>query len=107
MNCRTGCKTKDHVSYAECLRAANPTVTAVISSEFQGMYEKTKKDLSAFREARRAGITPGGTTVEKVREAQAATELLGRPYNASSDPPADMITSRQSAKFVNKTTMEV
>lgn len=107
MTCREGCKSKDHVSYAECLRAANPTVTAVINSNLQGMYEKTKQDLSAFQEARRAGITPGGTTVEKVREAQAATELLGRPYNASVDPPAHMISTKQSAKYVNKQTTEV
>jgi hypothetical protein len=71
------------------------------------MYEKTKTDLAAFREARRHGITPGGTTVEKVRDAKAATELLGRPYNASVDPPADMIVNKQSANYVNKTTAEV
>lgn len=107
MNCREGCKSKDHASYAECLRAANPTVTAVVNSQLQGMYEKTKRDLSAFQAARAEGITPGGTTVEKVTEARQATALLGRPYNASSDPPATMIVNRQSANFVNKTTVEV
>lgn len=107
MNCRTGCKTRDHASYAECLRDANPTVTAVVNSQLQGMYEKTKKDLSAFQSARAEGITPGGTTLEKVAEAREASTLLGRPYNASSDPPANMIVNKQSAKFVNKTTVEV
>lgn len=107
MSCREGCKTKDHSSYSECLRDANPTVTATTNSTLQGMYEKTKSDLSAFNEARSHGITPGGTTKEKVDEAKAASKLLGRPYNASSDPPANMIVNKQSAKFVNKTTVEV
>lgn len=107
MSCREGCKSKDHASYAECLRAANPTVTAVVNSKFQGMYEKTKRDLSAFAAARAEGITPGGTTVEKVQDARAASRALGRPYNANTDPPAHMITSKQTASFVNKTTVEV
>lgn|SRR5210317_1862655 len=107
MNCREGCKTKNHSSYAECLRDANPTVSAVTNSPLQNMYEKTKTDLNSFNEARQHGITPGGTTKEKVDEAKAASKLLGRPYNASSDPPANMIVSKQAAKFVNKTTVEV
>ena len=107
MSCREGCKTKDCASYAECLRSANPTVSSITKSSLKGMYEKTKKDLTAFNEARQYGITPGGTTKEKVDQAKAATKMLGRPYNASQDPPAHMIVNKQAAKFVNKTTTEV
>ena len=100
-SCRSGCKTQDHSSYAECLRAARVTVTAVINSPLQGMYEKTKKDLSAYRTARAHGIQPESTSVEKIREAEAATRRLGRPYNAEKDPPASLITSKPAARYVN------
>lgn len=102
-DCRTGCHTKDHASYAECLQAANVTVTAVINSPMQGMFEKTKTDLSAYATAKRNGIQPGGTSVEKVREAESASRALGRPYNANTDPPANLIVNKNTARFVNAT----
>ena len=101
MNCRSGCKTQDHASYASCLRAARVTVNATMGSQLAGMYDKTKADLSAYENARRNGIQPGGTTVEKVRQAEAASRTLGRPYDANSMPPADMIVNKNTARFVN------
>lgn len=101
MTCRSGCKTQDHPDYATCLRAARVTVTATLGSSFAGMYEKTKADLGAYEAARRHGIQPGGTTVEKVREAEAATRLLGKPYDANTMPPANMIVNKNTARFVN------
>jgi len=83
------------------LQAANVTVTAVVNSPLQRMYETTKKDLSAYQTARANGIQPEGTTVEKVREAEAATRRLGRPYDANTMPPANMIVNKNAARFVN------
>jgi hypothetical protein len=65
------------------------------------VYGKTKRDLSDYERARRNGIQPGGTTTEKVREAEAASKVLGRPYNADTDPPANMIKTKTAAKFVD------
>ena len=101
MSCRSGCREKNHRSYSECLRSANVTVTAVINSPMQGMYEKTKGDLAAYETARRHGIQPGGTTIEQVRAAETATRRLGRPYDANTDPPANMIVNKNTARFVN------
>ena len=101
--CRTGCATKDHDSYADCLIAANVTVSATAVSPLKSMYEKTKTDLTAYGSARRNGIQPEGTTVEKVREAETASRALGRPYNANVDPPASMIVNKNAARFVNAT----
>lgn len=101
MTCRSGCRTKDHRSYAQCLQAANVTVNATINSQLQGMWEKTKTDLSAYQTARANGIQPGGTSAEKVREAESASRMLGRPYNANTDPPANMIVNKNTARFVN------
>jgi hypothetical protein len=65
------------------------------------MFEQTKKDTAAYAAAKAEGISPGGTSVEKVAEARAATKRLGRPYDASVDPPANLITTKTAAKFVN------
>lgn len=100
-NCRTGCKTKDHSSYAECLQAANPTINATVTSGLASMWSKTKSDLAAYETARRNGIQPEGTTVDKVRQAETASRRLGRPYDANTMPPASMIVNKNTARFVN------
>lgn len=100
-NCRSGCRTKDHSSYAECLRSANPTINATLVSNLSGMWSKTKGDLAAYEAARRNGIQPEGTTVEKVRQAEAASRRLGRPYDANTMPPASMIVNKNAARLVN------
>ena len=101
MICRSGCKTKDHRSYAECLQAANVTIAATVTSPANFLFDKTKKDLAAYQSARLNGIQPEGTTVEKVRAAEEASRKLGRAYNAEKDPPASMIVNKKTAKFVN------
>jgi len=99
--CRSGCRSKGHASYAECLQAANIGIGAGVSSPAQFAMDKTKKDLKAYQTARANGIQPGGTTIEKVREAEAASKALGRPYNAETMPPANMIVNKNTARFVN------
>jgi hypothetical protein len=101
MNCRSGCRTKDHDSYAECLLAANVTIAATVTSPANFLFDKTKKDLRAYQTARANGIQPEGTTVEKVRAAEDASRRLGRAYNAEKDPPASMIVNKNTARFVN------
>jgi hypothetical protein len=101
MACRSGCRTKDHATYTECLRAANVQMPAVLTSPLASMYDTTKRELSAYQRARAHGIQPEGTTTEKVAAAEKATEMLGRPYNAEVDPPARMIETKTAAKFVN------
>lgn len=101
MSCRSGCKTKDHATWGECARAANLKVSAVMESEFSDAFRKTETDLNAYRTARANGIQPAGTTVEKVREAEAATRLLGKPYDADTMPPANLIVNKNTAHVVN------
>ena len=100
-NCRTGCRTEDHASYAECLRSANPVINATTTSNLSYMWSKTKSDLAAYETARRNGIQPEGTTVDKVRQAETASRHLGRPYDANTMPPASMIVNKNTARFVN------
>lgn len=98
MNCRSGCKTKDHETYGQCLSAANIRVAATMNTPFAG---DVKKELSAYKAARVNGIQPEGTTITKIREAESASRLLGRPYNADVDPPAKMVVNKNTAKFLN------
>lgn len=100
-NCRSGCKEQSHDSYAECLQAANIRVADTINSPLQSVYENTKKDLKAYASARKAGLQPEGTSRDKVEKAQAASNLLGRPYDAHKDAPASMINSKNTARFAN------
>ena len=101
MSCRSGCLTKDHESWGACARAANLKVSAVMESAHTDAWRKTETDLAAYRTARANGIQPGGTTVEKVREAESATRLLGRPYDADTMPPANMIVNKATAAVAN------
>lgn len=101
MNCRSGCPTKNHGSYAECLQSANVRVAATINSPMSFAWDKTRTDTAAYAAARRNGIQPEGTTVEKVRAAEDASRVLGRPYNAETMPPANMIVNKNTARLVN------
>lgn len=103
MACRSGCKTQDHSSYGECARAASIKVGATVASNNSEMFSQTKRELKDYRAARAQGIQPEATTSAKINDAIAATKILGRPYNADSDPPAKTITSKKAAAFVNKT----
>ncbi len=101
MACRSNCATQDHGSFGACARAANIKVNAVMVSPQRPMFDRTKMELSAYDTARKNGIQPEGTTINKVKEAENATRALGRPYNADVDPPAKMINNKKVARFVN------
>jgi len=46
---------------------------------------KWEGELQAYRDARRQGIQPAGTTMDKIIAAEKASENLGRAYNAEKD----------------------
>jgi hypothetical protein len=77
------------------------TIAGTINSPLQSMYEDTKRDLRAYKEARADGIVPEGTSAKKIQAAKDATKLLGRPYNSHKDAPAAMINSKNTAKAAN------
>jgi len=101
MYCRSGCREKNHSSYAECLRAANVQQAATMNSPMQKYYDTTKNELSAYRTARANGIQPEGTTMKKIKAAEQASRVLGRAYNADNDPPTSLVTNKATAKFLN------
>lgn len=78
--CRSGCRTRDHGSWGECLRAANLTLTPADSGAKPHDYE-----LSAYADARRQGIQPASTKLEATQVAVALSEKSGVAFDAGKD----------------------
>jgi hypothetical protein len=62
---------------------------------------KWEGELARYKEARRQGIQPAGTTMDKIIAAEKASENLGRAYNAEKDPNASSIDKR-TANAINE-----
>lgn len=84
MACRTGCATKDHQSYAECLRdgAARVAYCASASGRDYSAQKKWDKELSAYKAARAEGIQPAGTKTKQIESAKAISDMTGSAYRA-------------------------
>lgn len=82
MACRTGCKTKDHGSYAECLQAAGVGTFLVRASKGEDgtAQKKWDKELDSYRAARKEGIQPDGTKQDKIDEARRLSDKAGAGY---------------------------
>lgn len=82
MACRTGCATKNHASYHECLRDAGIRTSGASPSKGLDMTHRKAwdKELSDYREARRQGIQPDGTTKVKIEAAVKASDIAGAAY---------------------------
>lgn len=77
MNCRTGCRTRDHDTYAACLRASAPQVLPAGRRTLS-----TERELHAYAEARRQGVQPEGTRMHQTNEAIRLSDTAGAPYDA-------------------------
>lgn len=83
MACRTGCLTKDHSSWGECMRASNIQMNAGDAMSGKPMTNKQwDGELQAYRDARAQGIQPAGTSMRKIREAVEISNKTGVAYQA-------------------------
>jgi len=103
-NCRTGCYTKDHESYADCLQNAGLQINTGDAGRSNGVMPAKAWDaeLAAYRDARAQGIQPAGTTMKKINEAKEASQKLGVAFDAGAMPAAEKITKR-TAKVMKET----
>lgn len=80
--CTSGCKTRDHESYHECLRAKN--TTTYLAAPSRGLDGTTQKkwdaELDRYRHVRKLGIQPDGTKMSKVIEAERLSDERGAAY---------------------------
>lgn len=81
-HCSSGCRTKAHRSYAECLKdKGTTTYLAAPSRGLDGSKQKRwDAELSRYRAARKEGIQPEGTTMAKVVEAQRLSDEKGAAF---------------------------
>lgn len=87
MACRSGCVTKDHASYGECLRSAGVKVAYTNSAKgFDATKQKKwDRELDLYREARSAGVQPAGTKTSQIRKAMEISEKAGSAFDASTN----------------------
>ena len=80
--CSTGCRTKDHRSYYECV--AGKGVATYLASPSKGLDGTTQKkwdgELAAYRAARAEGIQPDGTRMHQITEARKLSDAAGAAY---------------------------
>lgn len=82
MTCRSGCKTQDHATWGDCLRAAEVGVYHVaVSKGFDATAQKKwDAELEGFRKASAEGIRPDGTKWKKIDQARRLSDKLGAAY---------------------------
>lgn len=88
----------DHVDCDEdCFRCKIVTLemnTGDANSKKTMTNKKFNKELDAYKEARRQGIQPSGTSMNKIQEAIKASENLGKAYDGASMPDASKIDKK-------------
>lgn len=80
-NCSSRCPTQDHETFGACIRAKglqlNPNLAdTATSKKFDG-------DLQRYRDVRKQGIQPDGTSAAQVERAERISQDIGQAYNAS------------------------
>jgi hypothetical protein len=76
--CRTGCRTKDHESYAECLRSA-----AIQLGPLETNSKAIHRELDAYANARRQGIQPAGTKLHQTEAAVRVSQDAGYAWDSA------------------------
>lgn len=80
-NCSSGCRTKDHKSWGECVRSKNAKVAyAGIGGGDATAQKRWDQELDMYRAARSEGIEPTGTTMPKIRAALEASDKAGMAF---------------------------
>lgn len=86
MACSSSCRTKDHKTFGECLRAKNLS-TAGAAPTSTG-YDRTKEKkhysrIEAYAAARRQGIQPESTRMKDIETAVRLSNDTGVAFNAN------------------------
>ena len=85
-NCRSGCKTKDHASYADCLLDANPGFAGCFPTR-QGWDKdkenKDNKELDSYFSAVKQGIEPRSTRQPDIDAAVRLSNESGKAFDGT------------------------
>lgn len=83
MSCSSNCKTQDHATWGECIRAKGIR-TQALNVDTSARQKEADRNLDNYRAARRAGIQPKSTQPKDVAAAVRASEKVGHAYDATS-----------------------
>lgn len=81
MACSSSCRTQDHASWGECVRAKNLR-TPALSVEMLEVQKKSDKTLDDYAKARSYGIQPKSTRAADVKLATRISDQTGKPFQA-------------------------
>jgi len=85
--CTSGCKTKNHASYAECLK--DKGVRTYLASPSKGLDGTRQKrwdaELGLYRHARKQGIQPDSTNRPDIEKALKLSDMRGAAYGRDFD----------------------
>lgn len=59
--CSSSCKTQDHKSWGECVRAKGLQLSPHVNDSYATSQVAWDKELHNYREAKRQGLEPAGT----------------------------------------------
>lgn len=80
MSCASSCKTQDHATYGQCMRAKGVAVMGLESTGQDFTRQKHwDRELQAYRDAVAEGLNPEGTTYKEIDAAKKAADLAGEP----------------------------
>lgn len=79
-NCTSGCVTRDHESYGQCLRGKRMSVMGLESTgnDFTAN-QLMHRENAAYRDAVKEGLQPSAPTFAAVDKARKAADLAGAP----------------------------
>lgn len=84
-NCTSGCKTKDHSTYAECLQQNMPMISPSSTPSRSGWdrdkIKKDDKELDSYYSAVRQGIEPRSTRQKDIDAAVKLSNESGKAFD--------------------------
>lgn len=83
-NCRSGCKTQNHESYADCLLAANTGFAGCFPTRQHWDKDKEKKwdkEVDSYYDAVRQGIEPRSTRQPDIDAAVQLSNEAGKAFD--------------------------
>lgn len=83
-HCTSGCRSRDHMSYAECLqsKSVRPFMANTASGHDYTAEKKNQRELNAYADARRQGVQPATTRSNSIERAMKISDATGVAYQA-------------------------
>jgi hypothetical protein len=80
--CSSSCQTRDHRTWAECVRAKGLQVSPAVNDSYGTRQKAWDKELDSYESAVRQGVQPRGTKQHLIDEAMKQSDASGVAYTA-------------------------